>query len=87
MDVDNPLSRYLARTGRSKYSLAKAAELPWKTVHRLAKGKHTPGLRVAQAIESATEGEVSAAELLGIESSTLATVSQSASPAQTKRAS
>lgn len=65
MTTETPLGRYLSRTGRSKYALAKAAALPWKTIHRLARGQHKPGERVASAVESATGGEVTAAELMG----------------------
>jgi len=66
-DLETPLGGYLARARRSKYALAKAAGLPWKTVHRLALGRHRPGARVAAAIEAATGGEVSAAALMAHE--------------------
>jgi len=66
MDSATPVASYLARTGRSKYWLSKSSGLPWKTIHRLARGLHAPGHRVASAIERATGGEVTAAELLGL---------------------
>jgi hypothetical protein len=77
--MPNALARYLSATGRTKYSLAKAAGIPWKTVHRLAKGQHTPGHRIAEAISGATEGVVSVAELLAI-GPTVATKNDGASP-------
>lgn len=77
--MENALALYLAATGRTKYSLAKAAGIPWKTVHRLAKGQHTPGHRIAEAISGATDGAVSVAELLSI-GPTVATKRDHASP-------
>ena len=77
--MPNALARYLSATGRTKYSLAKAAGIPWKTVHRLALGKHTPGHRIAEVISAATEGAVSVAELLAI-GPTVATKRDPASP-------
>lgn len=75
----NALALYLAATGRTKYSLAKAAGIPWKTVHRLALGKHTPGHRIADAISAATDGAVSVDDLLAI-GPTVATKRDDASP-------
>lgn len=72
--AQTPLGRYLARTGRSKYSVAAAAKLPWKTIHRLARGQHSPTKRIAFAVEKATGGEVSAVELMGIEPSIVPTI-------------
>lgn len=77
--MENAFARYLAETGRSKYSVAKAAGCHWKTVHRLSRGQHTPGEKLARAIERATEGAVSVADLLSI-GPTVATIADGASP-------
>jgi hypothetical protein len=63
---DNPLAAYLARTGRTKWSLYVATGLPWKTIHRVATSQHRPSHRVAEAISKATGGEVSIEEILAI---------------------
>lgn len=70
---DNPLAAYLARTGRTKWSLHVATKLPWKTIHRVACGRHNPSHRVAEAISKATGGEVSIEEILAIGPATPAT--------------
>jgi hypothetical protein len=83
--MPNAFARYLAETGRSKYSVAKAAGCHWKTVHRLARGQHTPGEKLARAISVATDGAVSIEALLSI-GPTVATKRDDASPGHAESA-
>lgn len=68
-----------AEPGRTKSALARAVGVKWRAIHRIARGERSPSLTTALAIERATCGEVSAAELVRT-SSTLATNVDSASP-------
>lgn len=52
-----------AEPGRSKLALARAAGVRWKTIHKTAQGRR-PRVETALAIERATDGEVTVAELL-----------------------
>jgi len=60
------LADYLAQPGRSKAALARAVGVRWQTLHEIAEGRTTPRPATALAIEQATDGEVSAAALLGL---------------------
>jgi DNA-binding XRE family transcriptional regulator len=60
------LSEYLAKTGRTKQDIARAANLRWATVHDIAEGSSVPKPETAMRIAKACGGEVTAAELLGL---------------------
>lgn len=59
------LRAWLRKPGNTKYGLAKRAGVTWRTVHRIALG-HVPRASTARLIEKATDGEVTAAEILGV---------------------
>lgn len=61
------LQEWLEREGTgAKTRLQRATGLRWQTVHELAEGRvKQPRPETARKIEDATEGKVSAAELLG----------------------
>lgn len=62
------LSEYLKKNGRgAKTALREATGLRWATIHDLATGRQKARADTALKIQAATNGEVSAAELLGIE--------------------
>lgn len=48
----------------AKERLARAAHRRWQTIHLIARGEQAPRFGTAKAIEAATEGAVSAVELL-----------------------
>lgn len=65
------LAEYLAESGRGELSrLQRETKLAYSTLHALAKGKGgrvpTATPKTAKAIEDATGGKVTAAELLGL---------------------
>lgn len=60
------LKTWLSRAENTKYGLAKASGLSWRTIHRIADKGTSPQAETAMAIERATGGEVTAAELLGL---------------------
>lgn len=61
------LDEYIQEHGPgTKRRIAEAASLRWATVHDIARGATTPRPATAKAIEKATGGAVSAAELLGL---------------------
>lgn len=64
------LAKYIEAHGTAaKRDLARKTGLRWATIHDIAAGKATPRAETAKKIEAATGGVVTAAELLGIESS------------------
>lgn len=67
--------------------LANRAGLTFAAVARILKGTAQPNPESARRLSLATDGDCSAARMLGIESSTLATVSRSARAVHAKRAS
>lgn len=67
----------------AKERLARAAHRRWQTVHLIARGEQSPRFETAKAFESATDGEVSAVELLewfAAHRGNVATDSSNASP-------
>lgn len=67
MTQGNALNRWLASREGGRTQLARAAGVRWQTVDDISRGKHVPRASTAIAISRATGGEVTAAELLGIE--------------------
>lgn len=62
------LAEYIEKHGRSaKRALHEATGLRWATIHDIARGASKPRPETAKAIEAATNGEVSALALLGLE--------------------
>lgn len=69
------LREWLESQGRGATAhLARTVGTRWATIHDISNG-HVPKADLAKRIEAASDGAVSAAELLGIESSTIATTS------------
>lgn len=66
--------------------LARRSGLTFAAVARIVDGIAQPNPESARMLEVATDGECSAARLLGIESSIVATTSRSARPVHAKRA-
>lgn len=58
------LQEWLSVEGRTKAALAKAVGVRWRAIHRIATGERSPSLATALAIEKATGGEVTVAELV-----------------------
>lgn len=70
------LATWLKQQGRgAKGRLARAADVRWQTIHEIARGV-TPRPETAKAIEVATGGAVTAAELLGLTSAPAAAEQQ-----------
>ena len=59
------LAAWLERTGTTKAEFARRARCTWKLVHKVAAG-HRPLVATAERFSAATNGEVSAAEILGV---------------------
>lgn len=59
------LRTWLSKPGHTKYGLAKRSGLTWKVIHKVAQG-HIPRAETAHKIADATDGEVTAAEILGV---------------------
>lgn len=63
------LSEYIERHGAAaKRELAEKTGLRWATIHDIAEGRAVPRADTAKKIAEATGGAVSAAALLGLES-------------------
>lgn len=58
------LRTYLEATGTRQADFADMIGVTQATVSKIADGKLTPSLKVAAAIEAATEGEVRAASMI-----------------------
>lgn len=61
------LQAWLERAGNSRSSLARRSGISKTTLHRITRGETVPRAKTAKAIEEATGGEVTAAELLGLD--------------------
>jgi hypothetical protein len=67
VDTKNALARHLDSQGKGERArIARKAGLSWLTVDAIAKGEQRPHVETAQRIEAATDGAVSAIELLGL---------------------
>jgi DNA-binding transcriptional regulator YdaS (Cro superfamily) len=61
------LSEWCAQQGEgAKTRLARACDVRWATIHDIVEGRSKPQPETARRIEHATEGAVTAAELLGL---------------------
>lgn len=62
------LAEYIEKHGtKAKRELARKTGVRWATIHDIARGKAKPKPETAKAIEDATDGEVTALELLGLD--------------------
>ena len=61
------LGRYLSRAPRGeKARIARASGLAYSTVHWIAAGRARPKVETARRIAEATDGRISAAQILGL---------------------
>jgi transcriptional regulator with XRE-family HTH domain len=63
------LEAYLSRTGRTERALADAAGVSFPYLNQIKSGRRRPSPEFAKRIEAATNGEVPAGALLGLQTS------------------
>lgn len=61
----HPLDPWVSRKG-GQMELARRAGVTWATIHEIATGRRVPRADLARRISAATDGAVSAAELMGL---------------------